>query len=230
MNGGPQRAQRAEAVSSRPVETFPSTPFSALIVDDDPGVRQSLRLCLEADGARALGVGSTQAALDALGRGRFDVVLLDLWLGSESGIDAIPDMLRVQPSASIVVITAFATFESAVEAMKKGAKDYLPKPFTPDQVRHAVRRALEAQRLLRQLRDAEERLAQVGADDDFFETESPVFWESHEAGGARRRGGCAGALTRRERHREKRDGALAVETWAARDRPLRLCELPNAVA
>ena len=177
MNGGPQRAQRAEAVSSRPVETFPSTPFSALIVDDDPGVRQSLRLCLEADGARALGVGSTQAALDALGRGRFDVVLLDLWLGSESGIDAIPDMLRVQPSASIVVITAFATFESAVEAMKKGAKDYLPKPFTPDQVRHAVRRALEAQRLLRQLRDAEERLAQVGADDDFFETESPVFWK-----------------------------------------------------
>jgi len=85
-------------------------------------------------------------------------------------------MLRAQPNASIIVITAFATFESAVEAMKRGAKDYLPKPFTPDQVRHAVRRALEAQRLQRDLQDAEERLLQVGADDDFFETESPAFW------------------------------------------------------
>jgi len=77
---GPQ----AERVSSLLVESAPSNLFSALIVDDDAGVRQSLRLCLEADGARALGVGSTSAALDALGRGRFDVVLLDLWLGSES--------------------------------------------------------------------------------------------------------------------------------------------------
>lgn len=149
--------------------------FVALVVDDDAGVRQSLRLCLEADGARVLGVGSTKAALEALERGRFDVVLLDLWLGSESGIDAIPDMLRRQPSSAIIVITAFATFETAVEAMKKGAKDYLPKPFTPDQVRHAVRRALEAQRLQRKLQAAEERLREAGADDDFFETENAAF-------------------------------------------------------
>lgn len=158
------------------METLASASFSALVVDDDAGVRQSLRLCLEADGARVLGVGSAKGALEALERGRFDVVLLDLWLGSESGIDSIPDMLRRQPAAAIIVITAFATFESAVDAMKRGAKDYLPKPFTPDQVRHAVRRALDAKRLERQLRDAEERLKEAGVDDDFFETESPAFW------------------------------------------------------
>jgi two-component system, NtrC family, response regulator AlgB len=148
---------------------------SALVVDDDAGVRQSLRLCLEADGARVLGVGSAKAALEALERGSFDVVILDLWLGSDSGIDAIPDMLRRQPAVAIIVVTAFATFESAVEAMKRGAKDYLPKPFTPEQVRHAVRRAHEAKRLQRELREAEDRLQEAGADDDFFDTESPLF-------------------------------------------------------
>ena len=149
--------------------------WSALVVDDDPGVRQSLRLCLEADGARVLGVGSAPAALEALGRGSFDLVLVDVWLGQESGLDAIADIRRRQPSASIIVITALATFESAVDAMKRGAFDYLPKPFTPDQVRHAARRALEATRTKQQLAEAKVRLEEAGTDDDFFETASPQF-------------------------------------------------------
>jgi two-component system, NtrC family, response regulator AlgB len=151
-----------------------ATNWSVLVVDDDTGVRQSLRLCLEADGARVLGVGSAKAALEALERGRFDVVFLDLWLGSESGLEAVPDILRRQSDAAIIVITAFATYETAVEAMKRGATDYLPKPFTPDQVRHAARRALESVQLKRRLALAEARLEQVGADDDFFESESPA--------------------------------------------------------
>jgi NtrC-family two-component system response regulator AlgB len=149
--------------------------WSALVVDDDAGVRQSLRLCLEAGGARVLGVGSARAALEALDRGRFDVVLLDLWLGPESGLDAVPAILRKQADAAIIVITAFATYETAVDAMKRGASDYLPKPFTPDQVRHATRRALEAAGLKKRLLDAEARLEQAGVDDDFFETENAAF-------------------------------------------------------
>jgi NtrC-family two-component system response regulator AlgB len=145
--------------------------WSALVVDDDPGIRQSLRLCLEADDARVLGVGNATAAIEALERQRFDVVLLDLWLGEQNGIAAIPDLLQRQPDVAIIVITAFATFETAVEAMKRGAWDYLPKPFTPDQVRAAVRRALDAARLKRQLAEAEHRLEQ----DESFETENPAF-------------------------------------------------------
>jgi NtrC-family two-component system response regulator AlgB len=151
------------------------TSWSVLVVDDDTGVRQSLRLCLEADGARVLGVGSANAALEALERGSFDVILLDLWLGAESGLEAVPEILRRQSDAAIIVITAFATYETAVEAMKRGATDYLPKPFTPDQVRHAVRKALESVHLKRRLAIAEARLEQAGADDDFFETLSPVM-------------------------------------------------------
>jgi NtrC-family two-component system response regulator AlgB len=149
--------------------------WSALVVDDDPGVRQSLRLCLEADGARVLGVGSSTAAIEALGRGSFDLVLLDVWLGQDSGLNAIPDILRRQPTLPIIIITALATFESAVDAMKRGAFDYLPKPFTPDQVRHAARRALEAARVKQRLAEAQVRLQEVGSDEDFFETASAQF-------------------------------------------------------
>lgn len=119
---------------------------AALIVDDDAGVRQSLRLCLEADGARVLGVSTSSGALEALERSRFDVVLLDLWLGAESGLELLSEIVRRQRGIAVVVITAFASFETAVSAMKLGAVDYLPKPFTPTQVREATRRVVQTAR------------------------------------------------------------------------------------
>jgi two-component system, NtrC family, response regulator AlgB len=78
------------------------TSWSALIVDDDPGIRQSVRLCLEADNARALGVGTPAGALEALDRGRFDVVFLDLWLGREEGLVVLREMLRRQPGIGVI--------------------------------------------------------------------------------------------------------------------------------
>ncbi len=150
------------------------SPFAALVVDDDPGVRQSLRLCLEADSARVLGVATPSGALEALERARFDVVLLDLWLGAESGLGLLPEILRRQPGVPIVVITAFATIETAVEAIKLGAADYLPKPFTPDQVRLATRRVVAAQALKRRVSELEERLGEADVD-AFFESQNAAF-------------------------------------------------------
>src|SRR5580692_2389443 len=148
--------------------------WSALIIDDDPGVRQSLRLCLETDGARVLGVGTASGALEALDRACFDIVFLDLWLQSDSGLTLLPEMLRRQPGAGIIVITAFATFETAVEAMKLGAVDYLPKPFTPEQVRAAARRVTTANVLKRQLTELKERLDETEGESR-FETRSPSY-------------------------------------------------------
>ena len=148
--------------------------WSALVIDDDPGVRQSLRLCLESDNARVLGVGTSAGALDALERSRFDVVFLDLWLQSESGLTVLPEILRRQPGVGVIVITAFATFESAVEAMKMGAVDYLPKPFTPEQVRVAARRIVTANLLKRQLTELQDRLGETQSEST-FETHSPVY-------------------------------------------------------
>jgi NtrC-family two-component system response regulator AlgB len=132
-----------------------------MILDDDPGVRQSIRLCLEVDGARVLGVGTSAGALEALERGRFDVVFLDLWLKAESGLVVLPELLRRQADVHVIVITAYASYESAVEAMKLGAVDYLPKPFTPEQVRNAARRAVSETVLKRQLSELRERERQA---------------------------------------------------------------------
>lgn len=150
----------------------PESAWSALILDDDPGVRQSMRLCLEADGARVLGVGSVAAAMDALERSHFDVVFLDLWLNAESGLDALPEIVRCQPGIGVIVITAHATFETAVEAMRLGAVDYLPKLFTPQQVRHAARRVVSGSILRRKLSELKDRLKEA-TEEGFFESYTP---------------------------------------------------------
>jgi NtrC-family two-component system response regulator AlgB len=150
------------------------TPWAALVVDDDAGVRQSLRLCLEAAGARVLGVATGGAALEALDRGHFDVVFLDLWLGADAGLDVLPQMLARQPDLGVIVVTAFASIESAVDAIKRGAVDYVPKPFTPDQIRLAANRVVEAQRLRRRLVELQDELDESG-EPPLFESQSPLF-------------------------------------------------------
>ena len=158
----------------RRVPATSTAPWAALIVDDDAGVRQSLRLCLEAAGARVLGVATGGAALQALDRGHFEVVFLDLWLGAEAGIDLLPQMLARQPTLGVIVVTAFASIESAVTAIRLGAVDYVPKPFTPDQVRLAAKRVVHAQRLRRRLAELQEELDESG-EPAFFESRSPLF-------------------------------------------------------
>ena len=148
--------------------------WSALIIDDDPGIRQSVRLCLEPEGGRVLGVGTAAGALEAMERGRFDVVFLDLWLKEESGLTVLPELLRRQPGAGVIVITAFATFETAVQAMKLGAADYLPKPFTPEQVRSAARRVVAASTLQRQITELQDRLGEAEGD-TCFTTRNPAY-------------------------------------------------------
>lgn len=148
--------------------------FSALVVDDDAGVRQSLRLCLEVDGARCLGVGTGAAALEALQRTAFDVVFLDLWLGSESGLTLLPEILRQRPGIGVVVVTAFATFETAVEAMRLGASDYLPKPFSPDQVRRAAMRIVSANDLRARHESLQQQVVDEGAE-SLFHSRSPSY-------------------------------------------------------
>src|ERR1044072_604931 len=151
-----------------------AAPWSALVVDDDPGVRQSIRLCLEAAGARVLGVGGGSGGVEGPRGPADEAGLLDLWLGSTSGLDALPEVLRRRADVQVVVVTAFATYESAVEAMRRGAADYLPKPFTPEQVRHAAGRGLEARRVRRGVREREERLATTDLEIS-FESQSAEY-------------------------------------------------------
>jgi two-component system, NtrC family, response regulator AlgB len=148
--------------------------WTVLVIDDDPGIRQSLRLCLEVSGARVLGVATAEAALTALDRGQFDVVFLDLWLGSDSGLAALPEIIRRQPGVGVVVVTAYASIESAVEAVRAGAVDYLPKPFSPDQVRLAAERVLSTRRLQREVAELQAQV-QAAEGEITFETRSERF-------------------------------------------------------
>jgi len=108
--------------------------LSVLVVDDEPSIRRSVALCLELEGHAARTVGTIEDAVDQARLETFDLAFVDLRLGTKSGLDLIPELLRIRPSLKIVVITAFATVETAVEAMRRGAWDYLPKPFEPSQV------------------------------------------------------------------------------------------------
>jgi NtrC-family two-component system response regulator AlgB len=98
------------------------------------------------------------ALAEASGRS-FDIAFIDLRLGAEDGLDLIPGLLSLTPWMKIVVITAYASIESAVEAMRLGACDYLPKPFTPDQVKLATDRAARIQFLEHKVSTLQEELS-----------------------------------------------------------------------
>jgi NtrC-family two-component system response regulator AlgB len=103
--------------------------------------------------------GSSASALEALARSAYDVAFVDLRLGREDGLELLPKLLAERPGLDVVMITAYATFDTAVEAIKRGARDYLPKPFTPVQIQHVIEAARERRELQRRLIDLETRLA-----------------------------------------------------------------------
>jgi NtrC-family two-component system response regulator AlgB len=142
-----------------------------LVVDDERNIRSTLALCLEGLGCQATEAASGAAALDALRLSPFDMAFVDLRLGNESGMDLLPRLLAERPGLDIVVITAYATFDTAVEAVKRGATDYLPKPFTPAQIRHVVEKTVARRQLAARVGDLEARLGEA-APDAFLETAS----------------------------------------------------------
>jgi two-component system, NtrC family, response regulator AlgB len=130
-----------------------------LIVDDEKNIRSTLAVCVEGLGAEALAVGTGDAALAAIGRQPYDLAFVDLALGTESGLDLLPKLLGEEASLAIVLITAYGTIETAVEAMRRGAWDYLPKPFTPAQIRHLIEKFKTQRHLTARVAELERRLA-----------------------------------------------------------------------
>src|SRR5262245_48168861 len=106
--------------------------MNVLIIDDEASLRRTLRAALEAMGHHAAEARDGAHARDLLAGRAFDAAFLDLRLGPELGLDLLPELLRLAPGLPVIVITAYATIETAVEAMRRGAFDYLPKPYTPD--------------------------------------------------------------------------------------------------
>jgi two-component system nitrogen regulation response regulator NtrX len=134
-----------------------------LIVDDEPGIRQSLSGILEDEGFQVEAVENGEACLDVLGRSVFELVILDIWL---PGIDGLETLNRIQriPQADrpvVVVISGHGTIETAVKATKLGAYDFLEKPPSIDRVLLVARHALDHRRL--RLENDQFREAATGA-------------------------------------------------------------------
>jgi NtrC-family two-component system response regulator AlgB len=121
--------------------------MNILIVDDEASLRRTLRTTLETLNHRVSEAPSRTRALDLLRQQSFDLAFLDLRLAQEQGLELLPEMRRLDARLDVVVITAYATIETAVEAMRRGAFDYLPKPFTPSQLRLVLDRREQLRRL-----------------------------------------------------------------------------------
>jgi two-component system phosphate regulon sensor histidine kinase PhoR len=118
-----------------------------LVVDDERDIRDGVERFLSRMGCRVMKAGSGEEGLELLKTEPVWVVLLDLKMPGMDGLEALPIIKCDHPEAMVIIITGFATVETAIEAMKNGAYDFIPKPFNPDQLRITVGRAIERRRL-----------------------------------------------------------------------------------
>jgi DNA-binding NtrC family response regulator len=140
-------------------EECPAAAGIVLVVDDEPSMLESVRRILRGEGHQVLLAGSWGDARSVLTRADLDVVLLDLRLGDARGLDALDELRRVRPDVEVVVMTGHASVESAVGCMRRGAFDYLAKPFDDvHRVRATVGRALERRALVFRNRALEDAL------------------------------------------------------------------------
>lgn len=133
-----------------------------LVIDDEQIMREGCSRILSKDGWAVVTAENGKQGLETIQTDpeRIDLILLDLMMPGMSGMEVLDQVRNIDPSLLVIVITGYATVESAVEAMKKGAYDFIPKPFTPDQLRIVVRRALERKSLQKEaefLRSERER-------------------------------------------------------------------------
>ena len=150
-----------------------------LIIDDEAHIRKTTSMTLETLGHEC---EQTQNGADALGlmkKNSFDAAFLDLRLGDENGLDLIPKLLVLEPKLNVIVFTAYSSIDSAVEAMRRGAVDYIAKPFTPEQIRQSLARIENNQRLENRVVELESMLSSSDAFSDFT-TKEPLMQKLFE--------------------------------------------------
>jgi DNA-binding NtrC family response regulator len=118
-----------------------------LVVDDEKDICRALEFLLTAEGYTVTTALSGEEAVELLKKGDFDVVLTDLKMDKVDGIGVLEEAKRINSETPVVLMTAYASVESAVDAMKKGASDYIVKPFINEEIRLTIRRLLEQMQL-----------------------------------------------------------------------------------
>lgn len=129
-----------------------------LIVDDEPSIRKTTGLAVEAMGHESTGVPNGLRALKEIETEPFDACFLDLKLGTEDGLAVLEKLLKAQPALPVVMFTAYANISTAVEAMRRGAFDFIPKPFTPEQIRQVLDKVGRNRRLEKRVEQLESQI------------------------------------------------------------------------
>ncbi len=148
-----------------------------LVIDDEKVVGDSLRRTLHGEGYEIDTAESGQEGLRKARRESFDLIIVDLKMPDIDGLDVIKRIKEEQPDVMMVMITGYSTVDSATEALKTGAFDYLPKPFTPDEISGVVQKALIAkQRLIKEKQEQEalRSLRHVQITTSGFEAKAPA--------------------------------------------------------
>lgn len=130
-----------------------------LIIDDDPLVRVATLQMVEDADHYAESAADGKSALATLREARFDLVLLDLQLGRENGLELLPQILKKYPATSVVVVTGHASIPTAVEALRLGAMDFLEKPFTAELLGVMLQKARQRRNLTSQVEQLTERVS-----------------------------------------------------------------------
>jgi NtrC-family two-component system response regulator AlgB len=197
-----------------------------LVVDDEINIRKILSVCLETEGHKVSAVSNFQDALAEASRKSFELAFIDLRLGTDDGLELIPALLATTPWLKIIVITAYASIDTAVEAMRRGATDYIPKPFTPAQINLTVRKVFEMRTLEQKVATLQEDLGRQHPEFDFSST-SPLMQKAVNL--ARQTAASeATILLRGESGTGKTVLARAIHSWSSRAaKPFSLVSCPS---
>ncbi len=134
---------------------------SMLIVDDETSVRESLMHWFMPEGYRVETAGGAAEALDKLRDSSFDIVLLDVKMPGMDGIELQKRLREIDGQLTIIIMTAYATVDTAIQALKQGAYDYITKPVDPDDLSRLVRNAIEQRRLIRENLSLKEEISSL---------------------------------------------------------------------
>ena len=133
-------------------------PTTILVVDDELSMRELLEYMLEKEGYAVICAANGKEALSRIEKDRYDLMLCDIRLGDMTGLEVLKASKKKNPHVTVIMISAFATTETAVEAMNQGAFDYVPKPFQNEELLQAISNALERKTLEREKRVIEDEL------------------------------------------------------------------------
>ena len=149
-------------------------PPDILVVDDDPGHRVTLKTVLKSWNYRITEADNGKTAVDKAKDSPFDLILMDVRMAIMDGIDALIRIKSYNPAIPVIIMTAYSSVDSAVEAMKAGAYDYLPKPLDFDELKITIERALEHTRLRHENRNLKDRLRSMSESRQIIATSKPM--------------------------------------------------------